>query len=465
MQNRSNAINLLQKAWKNLEPWYESSSGNQPASELTQEESDIILQLAGRLKGNYPFQSPVYAGQMLKPPHNLAWAAYALTALINPNNHALDGGPPTSEMEKEVIPHFASMFGLPQNSLGHLTSRGTIANLEALWVARKSHPGKKIAFSSQAHYTHGRMCEVIGAESVIIPVSADGQWDMAFLSAHASQIGTLVVTMGTTGTGRVEPLKELTKFCEENHIRIHLDAAYGGYFKLLEGFDFENPACAIDSEPWTFTSRADCIVIDPHKHGMQPYGCGCVLFRNPEVGLFYKHDSPYTYFSSNELHLGEISLECSRAGAAAAALWATIQLFSLEKNGPMAASMAKCRRAAVDFANHIATSDFFELLMQPELDIVVYFPVVFRESGGSLRRVLSLSDISTTSSSIFQNGMRPENESVYLSLYKVPAESVLRHVPELTRDQTEVTVLRSVLMKPEHEEAVPELIRRIENLI
>ena len=74
--------------------------------------------------------------------------------------------------------------------------------------------------------------------------------------------------------------------------------------------------------------QADSIVIDPHKHGLQPYGCGCVLFRDPAVGRFYKHDSPYTYFTSKQLHLGEISLECSRAGAAAVALWATQQLLA-----------------------------------------------------------------------------------------------------------------------------------------
>ena len=81
---------------------------------------------------------------------------------------------------------------------------------------------------------------------------------------------------------------------------------------------------------------ADSLVIDPHKHGLQPYGCGCVLFPDPTVGSFYKHDSPYTYFSSKELHLGEISLECSRPGAAAVALWATQRLLPLAIGGAFA---------------------------------------------------------------------------------------------------------------------------------
>ena len=88
--------------------------------------------------------------------------AYTMAMQINPNNHALDSSQATSQMEKEVVADLARMFGYGETFLGHLTSSGTIANLEALWVARSLHPGKAIAASDQAHYTHGRMAEVIG---------------------------------------------------------------------------------------------------------------------------------------------------------------------------------------------------------------------------------------------------------------------------------------------------------------
>ena len=113
--------------------------------------------------------------------------------------------------------------------------------------------------------------------------------------------------------------------------RVHVDAAYGGYFRLIADA-LDEPA----RRAYAAMGQADSIVIDPHKHGLQPYGCGCVLFRDPAVGRFYKHDSPYTYFTSKELHLGEISLECSRAGAAAVALWATQRLLPLHPDGDFA---------------------------------------------------------------------------------------------------------------------------------
>ena len=81
--------------------------------------------------------------------------------LVNPNNHALDGGPATSEMEKEAVAELATMLGLAEPNLGHLTASGTIANLEALWVARELHPDKGVAYGANAHYTHGRMCQVL----------------------------------------------------------------------------------------------------------------------------------------------------------------------------------------------------------------------------------------------------------------------------------------------------------------
>src|SRR6266571_7735107 len=117
---------------------------------------EVLNATAERLRDNYPYFHPLYAGQMLKPPHAIARLAYALAMWINPNNHALDGGRATSEMEKEAVAQLAAMFGLPAH-LGHLTSSGTIANLEALYVARELHPDRAVACSEEAHYTHARM--------------------------------------------------------------------------------------------------------------------------------------------------------------------------------------------------------------------------------------------------------------------------------------------------------------------
>lgn len=413
--------------------------------------SDIMEALVRRLGGNYPFGHPEYAGQMLKPPHGIAWAAYALAMAINPNNHALDGGPPTSEMEKECVRELAPMFGYRDDFLGHLSSSGTIANLEALWVAGRLHPGKAIACTTAAHYTHERISAVLGLPCIKIPVGPGGYPDMEYLMKHAAEIGTLVVTMGTTGTGTVEPLHELAGFCRDKSIRIHLDAAYGGFFKLLQGSGL------IEDDPWHLTSVADSIVIDPHKHGLQPYGCGCVLFRDASVGRLYKHDSPYTYFTSEELHLGEISLECSRAGASAAALWATLKAFPLSGDTGFGPVLQQCRMAALEFAGAVASLDYYTMIGHPELDIVIFAPL----NSGRLS-----SQVSECSKAVFRRGMdpaTPAGDRLYLSLYRMQAAQLSEDCG-IEADTEEITVLRSTLMKPEHRGFIPEMVERLKRL-
>ena len=42
---------------------------------------EVLQQAAVRLRDNYPYFHPLYAGQMLKPPHPVARAAYALVSV------------------------------------------------------------------------------------------------------------------------------------------------------------------------------------------------------------------------------------------------------------------------------------------------------------------------------------------------------------------------------------------------
>src|SRR5258705_9537815 len=104
---------------------------------------EALLAAAERMRDNYPYHHPLYIGQMLKPPHPVARLAYALAMHINPNNHALDGGRASSYMEKECVAQIARMFGW-KTHLGHLCGGGTMANFEALWVARELSPGRAI---------------------------------------------------------------------------------------------------------------------------------------------------------------------------------------------------------------------------------------------------------------------------------------------------------------------------------
>lgn len=426
---------LLVRAMEALEHEFGALPGYAPIRKSDRDEqamASILAETALRLGDNYPYFHPLYAGQMLKPPHPVARAAYAMAMLINPNNHARDGGRASSAMEIEAVAEIAGMFGWSE-FLGHLTSGGTMANLEALWVAGQTAPGKRIVGSEQAHYTHHRISGVLKLEYASIAADGRGRMRLDALEdeLRKGDIGTVVATLGTTAIGAVDPLPEILELRKKYGFRVHVDTAYGGYFKLIEDRLDEAARRAYE-----VIGQADSIVIDPHKHGLQPYGCGCVLFRDPGVGRFYKHDSPYTYFTSKELHLGEISLECSRAGAAAVALWATQRLLPLKPGGEFAEGLAKSRAAALELDRRLHADERFEALAAggPELDIVVW-----KVKAGTAEKASELAQ------SIFSACAA---RNLHLALVQLP-QFWFGRVEGDSREY--VTCLRSVLMKPEHE--------------
>jgi tyrosine decarboxylase/aspartate 1-decarboxylase len=427
------SLRLLAEAVGRLEAGFTSLPACESAAPEKARMSEVLEAAAERLQDNYPYFHPMYAGQMLKPPHPVARAAYALAQWINPNNHAMDGGRASSAMEKEAVAEIAKMFGW-NAFLGHLCGGGTMANLEALWVAGQIAPGKAILASDQAHYTHGRISGVLQIPFEAVASDAKGRMDIAALRARLERgdVGTVVATMGTTATGSVDALAEILELREKFGFRIHADAAYGGYFVLAGNLGDEA------RRAFEHIAEVDSIVIDPHKHGLQPYGCGCVLFRDPGVGIFYKHDSPYTYFSSTELHLGEISLECSRPGAAAVALWATQRLLPLKRGGEFAKGLEACRAAARELYGKVEGDGRFVTAFEPELDIVVF-----------AARAESVSESSKRSREIFEAAAR---RNLHLAVAELPLKFIEEKLGSMKRDRQTVTCLRSVVMKPEHRE-------------
>jgi len=225
------AAEVLERAFADLPSFRPERSSDSDAASM----AEVLEETARRLGDNYPYFHPMYAGQMLKPPHPVARAAYALAMRINPNNHARDGGRASSEMEIEAVAEIAAMFGW-REYLGHLTSGGTMANLEALWVAgeiqRTREQGdegtrgrtigrRRIVGSEQAHYTHHRISGVLKLEYSSILADAWGRMRLDALEdkLRKGDVGTVVVTLGTTAIGAVDPLPEILQLREKYGFR------------------------------------------------------------------------------------------------------------------------------------------------------------------------------------------------------------------------------------------------------
>lgn len=402
----------------------------------------VLCQLADRLVEELPFPHPLYAGHMMKPPHPVARLAYVLSSCLNTNNHSLDGGRATTHMELESVAAIAEMLGF-ESHVGHLCSGGMVANLEALWVASKCKPNSTVVASDATHYVHARACDLLRLELRQVHTDAHGRMDLARLRRVLDQgdVGIVVATAGTTSLGAVDPLAGLADLAKEYGFFLHVDAAYGGYHRLADGLP-EATAEALES-----IGDADSVVVDPHKHGLQPYGCSCVLFKNRNAGTFLDQGAPYVPLDEDGFQLYEQGLECSRSGASAAALWATQRLLPLVPDGEFARGLTRSVRAAQRLYGRLSADPRFLVTPEPQLDIVVWAPAG-RSSGV----------ISSRSRALVRHASR---RHLHLSLVDLPASMLRQRWSGVRFDESKITCVRTCLMKPEHlrwEEAIWQII-------
>jgi tyrosine decarboxylase/aspartate 1-decarboxylase len=240
------------------------------------------------------------------------------------------------------------MFGWTELFLGHLTSSGTIANLEALWVAGQLAPGKRIVGSEQAHYTHRRISEVLkleyagsrgrqfrGRMSLEGPRSRTAQGRCGHRRGHAGHHGHW-----RGRSARRNP---------ETAVALWLPGACGCGVRRL--FPADRGPASTSRHTERFNLALGGRLAGDRSAQAWPAALRMRMCPVPRPGrgaAFTNTIVPYTYFTSKELHLGEISLECSRAGAAAVALWATQQLLPLIPGGEFAQRDWAARAAALE---------------------------------------------------------------------------------------------------------------------
>ena len=341
-------------------------------------------------------------------------------------------------MEKEAVAGIARMFGWDADS----TSATSAA--AARWRTSRrcgspggSHPGKAVLASSQAHYTHGRIGGVLGLPFEAVACDAP--------RAHGRGRARAAARAGRRRHGRRDDGHDGDGIgrsaARDPGARASVTASACTPTRRTAATSASRTTSATPARrAFDRVGEADSIVIDPHKHGLQPYGCGCVLFRDPAVGRLYKHDSPYTYFSSTELHLGEISLECSRPGGErGGALGDDAPAAAREGRRVRADGCPTSRQAALALHAKLAADARFLPAFAPELDIVVWAVRAASAGAASARARARL-----------RRGGAPRPAPRARGAAR-RASSTSR-APGSSATARRVTCLRSVLMKPEHRE-------------
>ncbi|HLF31339.1 MAG TPA: aminotransferase class V-fold PLP-dependent enzyme [Xanthomonadales bacterium] len=229
--------------------------------------------------------------------------------------------PALNQLEANVVRWFCQIMGYPAQARGFLTSGGSLANWSALVTARHARLGEDfsrgmIYTSDQAHHCVAKAARLAGfpaANVRVLPADADYRLNPVRVRdaiqndrARGLQPAILVASAGTTNSGAVDPLPELAALAQEENLWLHVDAAYGGFFRLT----------GRGKQALAGIELADSLVLDPHKTLFLPYGTGALLVRDGSA-LKAVHSSSADYMPAMQededlMDLCELSPELTR---------------------------------------------------------------------------------------------------------------------------------------------------------
>jgi glutamate decarboxylase len=372
-----------------------------PEKKLESVISDIIDQIAPRAVN---VASPYFVGHMTAAIPFFMVHLKAIVAALNQNVIKLETSKVLSVLEKQVLAKihrliFNKSEGFYQThvqsvdtSLGAFTTGGTTANITAMWLARNrffdaisKEQGVEehgmvaamqargleravILVSKRGHFSLKKAGGLLGiGNSNVLPMDVDPghrvdvkklETTIRELKAHGrTGIIALVGIAGTTETGTVDPLDDLADLCQEHDIHFHVDAAWGGPVLLSERYAHRLKGI----------ERADSVTMDGHKQFYMPMTCGMVYFRDPKAMDLVAYHSNYVN-RQGSVDLGIKSLEGSRE---ANALILDSALKIMGSRG-YALMIDHGIETAKLFAAEIERRDGFQIITQPELNILTY---------------------------------------------------------------------------------------------
>ncbi len=347
-----------------------------PSHELPErgEELSVLLELLMRDLGRSQeiVGHPGYMAYVAGAAQPVAAIAQALAMLLNPYTGTFETAPAAFELEHQVIHWLLQMMGMPEQGGGLITSGSSMAIFSAVIAAREAHkavPGqRRVYVSDQAHHAIGKALFGAGfldGETVVLP-SVDGRLVVREVQdriqsdrAKGLQPLMLFATAGTTNTGRVDPLDALATVAAAEKLWFHVDAAYGGFFRLL-------PEAVVLNG----IERADSLSLDPHKSLYMPYGTGVLLVRDKHC-LRWPRGLDSSYMPAEDTkqparNLTDLSPELSR-DFRGLRLWLSLKVFGL---GAYRQQLAEKWQLARHLAEQIKAEPDLELSAEPDLSIL-----------------------------------------------------------------------------------------------
>ena len=343
---------------------------------------------------------PRFFGYVASPATPVGAFADLIASALNQNVPAWRSAPAATHIEQTVTGWLASMINYAKGAGGLLTSGGSMANLNALYVAQRAPlraasagdevewPGHDISqqglwnvpqpltlyVSDQAHMSLLKAWDILGGgrEQVrLIGTDESFRMDVRQLRERIERDVRdgfrpccVVGSAGTVNTGAVDPLAEMARVAGEHGLWFHVDGAYGALAALDE------------TKRMLFAGieEADSVALDPHKWLYAPVDCGCLLFRDPQRAHAAWTGSEADYikiFAETEMEsfaFFDYGMELSRRFRALK-IWMMLRYYGAAR---VAAAISEDNRLASYFAAAIEAAEDFELLAPVELSICCF---------------------------------------------------------------------------------------------
>lgn len=302
-----------------------------------------------------------------------------LAAISNRYAGHFFASPGAVHIENMLLKWMAESMGYPNKAAGNLASGGSIANLIAIVAARDTHAiaGERLSQSvvyltEHAHHSIDKALHVAGLDGTIrrqIPVDERFRMDATALEsqiiadkAFGLNPWLIIAAAGTTNTGSIDPLPELSHIAELYGLWFHVDGAYGAFFNL----------CPEGKVALVGMDRSDSLVLDPHKTLFLPYGTGAVLVKDgAQLYASQNYDAAYMQDipeDLGELSPAELSPELTKHFRGLR-LWLPLKLFGL---APFRAALSEKMLLARYFHRRIGQIPGFVAGPSPDLSVVTY---------------------------------------------------------------------------------------------
>jgi len=359
-----------------------------------------LNELLDEFESEIPKFSPRYLGHMVSEISLPALYGSLLSLLHNPNNVSSEASRIGLQVENEAIQSLAKMLGYSKQSVGHFTSCGSIANLEAAYRAKARSKDPKsfcVLFPKHAHYSWAKIADILGLfqkQIFWIETNDEGRMNVEDLKKKIEQAASksfssflLVSVFGTTEFGICDPLALIDQTVRQwkskgIHIWHHVDAAYGGFYACLKNAA-ENPLAKKVQKSAKTLSKVDSITIDPHKLGYVPYAVGGFLCRTQQLYQMKSIKAPYIH-KTKDLSEPQ-TIEGSRSAQGALSLALTAKLLPFDENG-FGTILRRNLKARDLFIDRLKKIPGLHLLPSHDLNILAFVVAKKAESTAKISK-------------------------------------------------------------------------------